>query len=104
MSERPSTPDSHVLRATLIGSIAVLLWSLLALFTTGAAGLPPFQLLAMTFAIAFVVSSLILARRGRSALKILKQPIPVWSLGVSGLFGYHFFYFVALGNAPPTRV
>src|SRR3546814_16398118 len=33
-------------KATLVGGIAVLLWALLALFTTGAAGIPPFQLLA----------------------------------------------------------
>ncbi len=87
-------------RATLIGGIAVLLWALLALFTTGAAGIPPFQLLAMTFAVAFVVSLAVLARRGARAFAAWRQAPAVWLLGVGGLFGYHFFYFVALGNAP----
>jgi drug/metabolite transporter (DMT)-like permease len=100
-------PDSAVVaarrvRATLIGGIAVLLWALLALFTTGAAGIPPFQLLAMTFAVAFVVSLAVLAARGRRAFAAWRQRPAVWLLGVGGLFGYHFFYFVALGNAPPV--
>ena len=38
-------------RATAIGFGAVLLWALLALFTVNAAGVPPFQLSAMCFAI-----------------------------------------------------
>ncbi len=88
------------MRATLIGGIAVLLWALLALFTTGAAGIPPFQLLAMTFAVAFVVGLVVLAARGRRAFAAWRQRPAVWALGVGGLFGYHFFYFVALGNAP----
>ena len=91
------------LRATLIGGIAVLLWSLLALFTSAAAGIPPFQMLAMTFAIAFVVSVAVLARRGRAGFALWRQAPAVWLLGVGGLFGYHFFYFVALGNAPPVQ-
>ncbi|NQV98341.1 MAG: EamA family transporter, partial [Rhodospirillales bacterium] len=33
----------------------------------------------------------------------LKLPLPVWGLGVGGLFGYHFFYFFALRNAPPIE-
>ncbi len=90
----------HPLRATLIGGIAVLLWALLALFTTWAAGVPPFQLVAMTFAVAFAVSMLTLTLRGRRAFARLRQPAAVWALGVTGLFGYHFFYFVALANAP----
>lgn len=87
-------------KATAIGGIAVLLWALLALFTTGAAGIPPFQLLAMTFAVAFLVSLCVLMARGPAAFAAWRQPPAVWALGVGGLFGYHFFYFVALGNAP----
>ncbi|MEQ8355370.1 MAG: DMT family transporter [Kiloniellaceae bacterium] len=90
-------------RATFIGGIAVLLWALLALLTTGAAGIPPFQLLAMTFAVAFLVSLAVLAARGRRAFAAWRQRPLVWLLGVAGLFGYHFFYFVALGNAPAVE-
>lgn len=88
---------------TLAGFMAVLLWALLALFTSGAKGIPPFQLVAMTFALAFILSmALIIARGGVARLGVLRQPVPVWLLGVGGLFGYHFFYFLALGNAPPA--
>ncbi len=87
------------LRATLVGGIAVLLWALLALFTTWAAGIPPFQLLALSFAVAFAVSLLVVILKG-GRLSVLRQPLGAWALGVCGLFGYHFFYFLALGNAP----
>ena len=101
-SAQPTPPAGNPkrLRATLIGGIAVLLWALLALFTTGAAGIPPFQLLAMTFSVAFVVSLVVLTARGRQSFAAWRQRPAVWLLGVAGLFGYHFFYFVALGNAP----
>jgi drug/metabolite transporter (DMT)-like permease len=96
-------------RATAIGFGAILLWALLALFTTGAvdrAGspLPPFQLIAMTFGIAFVASLLrgflLQARTGASPFTTWRQRPSVWLLGAGGLFFYHFFYFTALGNAP----
>src|SRR3546814_18578088 len=43
-------------KATLFGGLPVLLWALPALFPTGAAGIPTFQLLALPFAFPFVVS------------------------------------------------
>ena len=102
MSMNALISDSSSFRATLIGGGALLLWSLLALLTTQAKGLPPFQLVAMAFMVAFLVSGLVLTLRGGAALAALKQRPAVWLLGVGGLFGYHFFYFVALGNAPPV--
>jgi len=87
--------------ATLIGFIAIILWSLLALFTASSGNVPPFQLAAMTFAIG---SSIGVARWiiNPSVISTLKQPVSVWALGVIGLFGYHFAYFTALRNAPPV--
>ena len=99
----PAPDPGRQARATLIGGIAVLLWALLALFTTGAAGIPPFQLLAMTFTVAFATSVAVLIFRGRRAFAAWRQRPAVWALGVGGLFGYHFFYFVALGNAPAVE-
>ena len=85
--------------ATFIGFTAVRLWSLLA-FLTGASGtVPAFQLTAVTFAIGG--ASLLLLRPG--AIRAMRQPLPVWLLGVGGLFGYHFCYFFALRNAPPVE-
>ena len=50
--------------ATLVGLGAVVLWSLLALFTAATGTVPPFQLAAMTFAVGGTVGLLSwLARR-----------------------------------------
>lgn len=89
--------------ATMIGGVAVLLWSLLALFTTKVSAIPPFQLVSLCFAIASVFSAASIKLRGGSILRALGQPVGAWVLGVLGLFGYHFFYFVALANAPAVE-
>ncbi|MGE4220800.1 MAG: DMT family transporter [Alphaproteobacteria bacterium] len=89
-------------RATLIGGIAVLLWGALALFTTLTGRVPPFQLVAMAFAVAFLLAAVKWAVRCDRPTLFLAQPMPVWLLGVGGLVGYHFFYFMALRNAPPV--
>lgn len=90
-------------RATLIGFTAVLSWALLALFTALSGDVPPFQLLAMTFSVATAIGIVGSLARGSSPLAHLCQPAPVWLLGVGGLFGYHFFYFLALRNAPAVE-
>ena len=87
--------------ATLIGFIAILLWSLLAFFTASSGKIPPFQLASLTFSIGALLGvSRWLFKP--SLIKTLKQPLSVWLLGVIGLFGYHFAYFTALRNAPPV--
>ncbi len=85
--------------ATLIGSVAVLLWALLALFTAASGDVPPFLLMALTFGIGGLagVATWIVRPDGPKALR---QPLHVWALGVAGLFGYHFLYFSALRSAP----
>lgn len=97
------TAQAKQITATLIGGVAILLWSTLALFTTQAKGLPPFQLLAMCFLVAFFASLLAQINRLPEALRNYRQPWGVWLLNVSGLFGYHFFYFLALDHAPPVQ-
>ncbi len=96
LSEAPS----HRLRATLIGGVAAVLWATLALLTTLTQPVPPFQLVTMTFAIAFTFSLAKWTFEGRAAFARLRQPWPVWLLGIGGLFGYHVFYFTALARAP----
>lgn len=85
--------------ATAIGFTAVLLWSLLAFFTAASGAMPPFQLTAITFGIGGLAGVALWAFRPAAA-KALRQPWPVWLLGVGGLFGYHAAYFIALRNAP----
>jgi drug/metabolite transporter (DMT)-like permease len=88
------------LRATLIGGMAVLLWGGLALLTSWTGRVPPFQLVAMSFSIAALLGAVKWAIRGENPRRYLRQVPAVWLLGVGGLFGYHFFYFMALRNAP----
>ncbi len=95
---------SSRLGATLVGGIAVLLWATLALFTTVAAAIPPFELVGLTFAVAFLLFlgkwSLGRLRGGAPILSHLVQPWQAWLLGVAGLFGYHALYFTAFAHAP----
>jgi drug/metabolite transporter (DMT)-like permease len=88
--------------ATSIGFTAVLLWSLLALFTTASGTVPPFQLAAMTFFVGGLVGVATWIRRPEG-MKALWQPPVVWALGLGGLFGYHALYFAALRLAPPAE-
>ncbi|MER8382487.1 EamA family transporter [Mesorhizobium sp. M0142] len=95
-------------RATLIGFSAVAMWALLALFTDASGSVPPFLLSAITFTIGTCVG--LVARlfmpAADGAAKIPRQvkiPRKVWVIGIAGLFGYHFFYFTALRNAPAVE-
>lgn len=89
-------------RATVIGFSAILMWSLLALMTAASGKVPPFQLAAVTFLIGSLPGLVMLAARPERIVAF-RQPWPVWVTGVAGLFGYHFFYFTALRNAPPAE-
>ncbi|NVK35581.1 MAG: EamA family transporter [Rhodobacteraceae bacterium] len=89
------------LRATLIGMSAVLMWATLGLFGAGSAVVPPLLLNALCFGISGVSALVWLGFRGR--LRNLRQPLKVWAFGTVGLFGFHFFYFTAIRNAPPVE-
>jgi len=90
-------------RATIVGFTAILMWGALALLTVWSGKVPPFQLVAMCFAIAFAGAVAKWMISGENPVDHLGHPGPVWLLGVGGLFGYHFFYFMALRNAPPVE-
>lgn len=89
--------------ATLIGVIAVFLWACLALLTTLTAGIPAFQLLASSFAVAFAASLCLLALRGAEGFSRWRQPWYVWATGFAGIFVYHALYFFALKAAPAAE-
>jgi drug/metabolite transporter (DMT)-like permease len=89
--------------ATLIGGTAVLMWGSLALVTSASGRVPPFQLVAMSFLIAALLGVAKWVVRGERPGVYLRQRPAVWLLGVGGLFGYHFFYFMALRNAPAVE-
>lgn len=95
--------SSHTLRATIVGFGAVLLWSSLAVLTTIAGPVPPFQMTAMAFALGFSLALIKWSARGEHILDRLRLPAKLWALGVAGLFGYHALYFAALSLAPPVE-
>ena len=88
-------------KATMAGFAAIAMWSLLALFTAASGAVPPFQLAALCFSIGAAIGCIWLVVSG--CWRDLQQPLPVWALGIGGLFGYHALYFTALRNAPPVE-
>ena len=102
MASAPSAASTS--RATAVGSVAIVLWASLALMATGTRALPPFQTVAIAFALAFLFSLSKWLVRREDIGGHLRQPGAVWLVGVGGLFGYHFFYFQAFKAAPAVEV
>jgi drug/metabolite transporter (DMT)-like permease len=98
---------SSVGAATLLGSVAILLWGSLALLATLAGPVPPFLLTAITFGLAGIVGTgfiLLRGSAGRGAVAAWATQSPrAWAIGVGGLFGYHLLFFVALRAAPAVQ-
>ncbi|MCP1199995.1 DMT family transporter [Notoacmeibacter sp. MSK16QG-6] len=95
-----------MIRSTLIGFVAVLLWASLALFTTLSGEVPPLLLNGLSFAIATLVGllyGLSTAERRRTLIQTLRLPPYVLVFGTAGLFGFHALYFASLRLAPPVE-
>ncbi len=88
--------------ATAIGFVAVLLWSLLALFTVGSVPTPPLLLNAICFTIGGTLG--LIWTMASSGLGQLRQIAwTTYLFGTVGLFGYHALYFSALRMAPAAE-
>ncbi len=98
-----SIPSHSSPQATLIGSIAILLWSILALFTTQAGLVPPLLLLALTFAVATLLFFLVYLSKGEIKTSWQNTPNSAIAMGGLGFFCYHFCYFYAFQHAPPVE-
>ncbi|WP_458700405.1 DMT family transporter [Sulfurospirillum sp. 1307] len=90
----------YSVKGNIFGIIAILLWATLATFGVLASKIPPFELTSLSFFVAFFIGILVWKKQNDGIIKHLKLPIKVWLVGVFGLFGYHFFYFLAIQNAP----
>ncbi len=88
-------------RANLLGVGAIASWAFLALLSRAAAAVPPFELVAICFAVSGGSGLLLLAAFGR--LCDLRQPPWAWAHGVGGLFGFHALFFAALAWAPAAE-
>ena len=85
------------------GMGAIALWGALATLSVLAGPIPPFQMVAMTFAIATAIGITRARWRGVGWKTLVGWPARVWLLGIGGLFGYHALYFAALQLAPPAE-
>jgi len=90
-------------RATAVGLAAILMWAALAILTVGARGVPPFELLTLSFSVAALAGGVVLAARGRAALAQLRQGWAPWLAAFAGIFLYHALYFTALTLAPAAQ-
>src|ERR1700730_4509407 len=93
-------PERH---AMLAGFGAIALWGALAALSVTGGSVPPFQMVAMTFAIGAALGIGRARWRGLAWRDLMRWPARVWLLGVGGLFGYHALYFAALQLAPPAE-
>jgi drug/metabolite transporter (DMT)-like permease len=90
-------------RAMAAGMGAIALWGGLATLSVLAGAIPPFQMVAMTFAVGASLGTLRARLRGVAWGDLIRWPGRVWLLGIGGLFGYHALYFGALQLAPPAE-
>lgn len=90
-------------RAMAAGMGAIALWGGLAALSVLAGAIPPFQMVAMTFAVGASLGIARARRRGVGWAELVRWPGQVWLLGIGGLFGYHALYFGALQLAPPAE-
>ena len=88
-------------RATAIGFTAILMWSLLALFTIGSSPVPPLLLNALCFGIGGLIGLVWTARQGFDVLRGVSWK--VYAFGTIALFGYHFLYFTAFRLSPTAE-
>lgn len=90
--------------ATNIGFLAIFSWGLLALLGNLTKALPAFQLLFICFSISFII---LLVKRAATKQPLLTPPqlsTKQIIIGVTGLFGFHFCYFMALKYGPLIEV
>jgi len=89
---------------TFIGLVAILMWGALALLGTLTAQIPAFQLLFICFSMS---AGLLFVKRILTKEALFSPPslgYKQWLFGITGLFGFHFCYFMALKFAPAIQV
>lgn len=97
-------------QATLLALGAIALWGSLAPLGVALQSVPPFLLTGLGLLagsmLGLGVCAVQVLRGGASrmqALAALRLPLTTLTLGVYGLFGFHFLLFVALRYAPPVQ-
>lgn len=89
-------------KGNVFGIFAILIWSSLGVLGVFANNVPPFFMLFVCFFIASILG-LIYCKIKSCKISTFKQKPKVYLVGIIGLFGYHFFYFFAIKNAPSVE-
>ena len=97
----PSRPS--LLKGTLVGAIAVVLWSLGGPLITYVPDLPRFELIALTFVVYILAMLPVWIVRGEPILPKFRMPAMVWIVGTLGPWGYTVFFFHAYTLIPPVH-
>lgn len=87
------------MHASLLALAAIALWGSLAPLGVSLSHVPPFLLTGWSL----LIGSLIGLVLSRGRVRQWKVPAPTLALGIYGLFGYHFLFFIALRHAPPVQ-
>ncbi|KDP84544.1 hypothetical protein CF70_018750 [Cupriavidus sp. SK-3] len=98
-------PGGRMISPTAIGAFALLLWATLPLLTAQARRLPPFELLALSFGVAFLMGLpwLVLPTRAAPAGRQPGSRGRAWLLAFGAIFLYHALYFYAFAVIPPAE-
>lgn len=96
----PAGTSAPAIRATLIGIVAPGLWATIPLLATFTQAIPPLQLMSFAFGLAFMAAVARWVVRGDRIAGHFRQPMLAWVIGVYGIFGWHFCYFLAVRHAP----
>ncbi|MDE2514814.1 MAG: DMT family transporter [Rhodospirillales bacterium] len=90
--------------ALVAGLVAILLWSMLAAVTVQARGVPPLELMSISFTVAFALGLLLRLRLLKRGHRERSRPdLGALLTAFSGLFFYHALYFYALAHAPADQ-
>lgn len=80
------------------------MWATLAPLATMTSTIPPMEMVALSFAVAFLFGlGWLLMCGGATKFRVFRQPLRYWLLAVGALYGYHALYFLALALAPPAQ-
>jgi drug/metabolite transporter (DMT)-like permease len=82
--------------ATLLALTTILLWSFLGYLGARVSHVPPFLVVGVALSVSGLVSAL--------RLRDWRVPLATLAVGVGGIFGYHFLYFLAFHHAPAVEV
>ncbi|MCD6034764.1 MAG: rane protein [Rickettsiales bacterium] len=89
--------------ATFLGAFAPFAWAAMPLLVLSLPGIPAFAMTAIVFSLASLIGIVIWIVSKQNLSYLLKLPLSFWLLGIWGIFGFHFCYFLMLRLAPPAE-